>query len=421
MAYWTLLICNVIITEFIVLQAVLRKRFRQVEEVEMKSRERVMQSLNHKEPDRVPIDLGATIVSSIVKKTYIELKQYLGMPVGEIKMLDYVQQLPYVDNELMERFGVDFRMVQLPAATTVGVDIFEEGDYYAFIDRWGSKLHMPKKGGLYFDWVDFPIKEATMSALDAYRWPQPDPAEVNAQLGVQAKTLYETTDYALVGSAVIGGGIFEQPARVMGLQNFLIALVTEPAFSDRLMETITEIYIESCNRYLEQVGPYIQVFTFWDDLAGQNGWIINPEMYRKMIKPKQKRLVEAIKKKTDAKLFYHSCGATRGLIPDLIEIGFDILNPVQVSAKGMDTRELKTEFGRDIVFWGGGVDTQHVLPFGKPQEVVDEVKRRIDDLAPGGGFVFAAVHNIQAFVPPENIVAAFDTALQYGRSQPSST
>jgi uroporphyrinogen decarboxylase len=182
------------------------------------------------------------------------------------------------------------------------------------------------------------------------------------------------------------------------------------------METITDIYIESCDRYLDQVGPYIQVFTFWDDMAGQNGWLINPAMYRKMVKPKQKRLVEAIKKKTAAKLFYHSCGATRGLIPDLIEIGFDILNPVQVSAKDMDTKELKSEFGRDIVFWGGGVDTQHVLPFGKPQEVVDEVKRRIDDLAPGGGFVFAAVHNIQALVPPENIVAAFDTATEYGKS-----
>jgi uroporphyrinogen decarboxylase len=381
----------------------------------MKSRQRVMQSLNHTEPDRVPIDLGATIVSSIVKETYVELKQALGMPVEEIKMLDYVQQLPYVDDALMERFGVDFRMVQLPSATTLGVDIFEEGDYLAFIDRWGSKLHMPKKGGLYFDWVDFPIKAATMAALDAYQWPQPDPAEVNAQLGLQAKSLYETTDYALVGSAVIGGGIFEQPARVMGLQNFLMALVSEPAFADRLMETITDIYIESCNRYLDQVGPFIQVFTYWDDLASQNGWMINPALYRKLIKPKQKRLVEAIKKKTAAKLFYHSCGATRGLIPDLIEIGFDILNPVQVSAKDMDTRELKKTFGQDIVFWGGGIDTQHVLPFGKPQEVADEVKRRIDDLAPGGGFVFAAVHNIQAFVPPENIITAFDTALQYGR------
>ena len=381
----------------------------------MTSRERVQLALNHQEPDHIPIDLGATIVTSIATRTYHELVKHLDLPAEEVKMLDYIQQLPYVSEALLKRFDVDFRMVQLPAATTSGLRIFEEGDYLAFFDRWGSKLHMPKSGGFYFDWVDFPIKEATMEALDAYHWPEPDSEEVNAELGRLAKQLYETSEYALVGSAVIGGGIFEQPARVMGMQNFLMSLLSEPAFADRLMGTITDIYIESCNRYLEQVGPYIQVFTYWDDMTGQNGWLIRPELYRKMIKPKQKRLVEAIKKKTDAKIFFHCCGAARDLIPDLIEIGFDILNPVQVSAKGMDTKELKAQFGKDIVFWGGGVDTQNVLPFGKPQEEVDEVKRRIDDLAPGGGFVFAAVHNIQAMVPPENVVAAFDTAVQYGR------
>jgi uroporphyrinogen decarboxylase len=381
----------------------------------MNPRERVRLALNHQEPDRIPIDLGATIVSSIVKKAYVELKQPLGMPLEDITMLDYVQQLPYVDEALLQRFDVDFRLVQLPAATAVGVNIFEEGDYYAFYDRWGSKLHMPKTNGFYFDWVDFPIKEPTMAALENYHWPCPDPADVNAKLGEQAKYLHENTDFALVGSAVIGGGIFEQPARVMGMQNFLMALLTEPKFADRLMGQITDIYIESCDRYLDRVGQYIQVFTFWDDVTGQNGWLIKPELYRKLIKPKQKRLVEAIKKKTAAKLFFHCCGAARGLIPDLIDLGFDIFNPVQVSARGMDTKELKAEFGRDIVFWGGGVDTQHVLPFGKPQAVVDEVKRRMDDLAPGGGFVFAAVHNIQALVPPENIVAAFDTAREYGK------
>jgi uroporphyrinogen decarboxylase len=181
----------------------------------MKPRERVMTALNHQEPDRIPIDLGATIVTSIAKKAYVELKQHLGLPLEEIKMLDYVQQLPYVDEALMDRFGVDFRMVQLPAATAVGVDMFEEGEYFAFFDRWGAKLHMPKDGGLYFDWVEFPIQEPTMAALDNYRWPRPDSDEVNAQLGEQAKYLYEHTDCALVGSAIIGGGIFEQPARVM--------------------------------------------------------------------------------------------------------------------------------------------------------------------------------------------------------------
>ena len=128
----------------------------------MNSRERAMCALNHQEPDRVPIDLGATIVSSIVKRSYVDLKHYLGMPVEEIKMLDYVQQLPYVDEALLERFGVDLHLVQLPSATAPGLSVFEEGDYYAFVDRWGSKLHMPKEGGLYFDWVDFPIKEPTL-------------------------------------------------------------------------------------------------------------------------------------------------------------------------------------------------------------------------------------------------------------------
>ena len=329
-------------------------------------------------------------------------------------MLDYVQQLPYVDEALMQRFGVDFRMVQLPAATAPGLKVFEEGNYYAFIDRWGSKLHMPKEGGYYFDWVDFPIKEFTMEALDQYSWPRPDPKEYILQLGEQAKFLYENTDYALVGSAVIGGGIFEQPARTMGMQNFLMTLAADLKFADRLMDQITDIYIESCNNYLDEVGQYIQVFTYWDDVNTQNGWLINPDTYRKMIKPKQRRLVDAIKKKTDAKLFFHGCGATFDLIPDLIDLGFDILNPVQVSARGMDTKRLKQTYGQDITFWGG-VDTQRVLPFQTPAEVIDEVKRRIDDLAPGGGFVFAAVHNIQAFVPPENVVTAFDTALEYGK------
>ncbi len=381
----------------------------------MNSRERVMRALNHQEPDRVPIDLGATIVSSIVKTSYVDLKRHLGMPLEEIKMLDYIQQLPYVDSALLERFGVDFRLVQLPAATAPGLQIFEDGKYYAFVDRWGSKLHMPKDGGLYFDWVDFPIKEPSLQALDDYQWPRPDPPELNAQLGEQAKQLYENTDYALVGSGVIGGGIFEQPARVMGLEKFLMALVSERTFADRLMEQITDIYIESCNCYLDHVGKYIQVFTYWDDVNTQNGWMVSPEIYRAMVKPKERRLVEAIKKKTDAKIFFHGCGAVFDLIPDLIDVGFDIINPVQVAARGMDTKRLKQAYGKDIVFWGGGADTQRVLPFGAPAEVAAEAKRRIDDLAPGGGFVFAPIHNVQAFVPPENIVTMFDTALEYGR------
>lgn len=377
-------------------------------------RERVRRALNHQEPDRIPIDLGATIVSSITVKSYTELKRHLGLPLEQIKMLDYVQQLPYVTEDLLQRFGVDLRLIQLPSATAPGLHVTEEGDYYAFVDRWGSKLHMPKEGGLYFDWVEFPFTEPAMESLDRYRWPRPDPPEYLAQLKAEAEQLYYHSDYALVGTAIIGGGIFEQPARIMGMENFLMALAAEPKFADRLMEQITDIYIESTNNYLDQLGPYLDVFTYWDDVNTQNGWMIDPGVYRKMIKPKERRLVEAIKKKTGAKIFFHGCGAAFDLIPDLIDCGFDIINPVQVSARGMDTKRLKEEYGRDITFWGGGVDTQHILPFGTPQQVRDEVKRRIDDLAPGGGFVFAAIHNIQAYVPPENIIAAFETALEYG-------
>ena len=381
----------------------------------MNPRERVLASLDHREPDRIPIDLGSTVLSSIHKNAYIDLKAYLGIPLEEIHMCDIVQQVPCVEETLLEHFGVDLRMIHLPPAVVPDVIFFEEGEYHAFIDRWGSKLYMPVEKGLYFDWVDFPIKEPTMEALDNYDWPATDPLEVNMQLHEQAKDLYESTDYALAGSAIFGGGIFEQGARVMGMENFLMSLITAPSFADRLMGTITDIYIESCNNYLDQVGEYLHVFAYGDDVNSQQNWMISPEIFKKMIKPNWRRLADAIRKKTDAKLFFHGCGAVYDLIPHLIDIGFDIVNPVQVSAAGMDTKRLKAAYGNDIVFWGGGVDTQWVLPFGSAAEVRDEVKRRIDDLAPGGGFVFAAVHNIQAFVPPENIVAAFETAMEYGQ------
>ncbi|RPJ36618.1 MAG: hypothetical protein EHM35_07820 [Planctomycetaceae bacterium] len=380
----------------------------------MNSRERVARALNHEEPDRIPIDFGGTVCSSIHRDAYVQLKRYLGMDGEALTIVDPFQQLPYLDEVLLERLGADFCMLQLPAVEMQPVELFEDGSYYAFVDRWGAKVHMPKDGGLYYDWVEFPILEATMEALDAYAWPALDPPGYLMRLREQAEHLVQNTGYALTGSAIMGGGIFEQPATMMGYESFLVALVREPAFANRLMDQLTDLYIESCVAYLDQVGEFLDVFVYCDDVCGQNGWLISPELYRRSIKPKQRRLIEAIKARTEAKVFYHGCGAISEQIPDLIDIGVDILNPVQVSAGGMDTKHLKETYGRDIVFWGGGVDTQHVLPFGTSRQVADEVKVRSDDLAPGGGFVFAAVHNIQAMVPPENIVAAFDTALEYG-------
>ena len=380
----------------------------------MTPRERVRRALAHQEADRVPVDLGSSIVTSITKAAYVPLMAHLGLPAGDVTIHDEIQQLPYLAEDLLRRFAVDTRMVQLPPAHVAGVEILDEDEYWAMYDRWGSKMRMPKASPLYYDWVEFPIRDLTMEALDAYRWPEPDPPEVVATLRERAQWLHAHTDYALVGSGIIGGGIFEQPCRTVGLEQFMMAMVADRPFAERLMDQVTDIYIESVDRYLEQVGQYIDVFTYWDDVSTQDGWMIGPETYAALVKPRQRRLFDAIRRRTNAKLFFHCCGAASELYPHLVEIGVDIVNPVQVSARGMDTQQLKRRFGRDLVFWGGGVDTQRVLPFGTPQEVRDEVRRRIDDLAPGGGFVFAAVHNVQALVPPENIVAAFDTVAEHG-------
>jgi uroporphyrinogen decarboxylase len=380
----------------------------------MTPRERIVETLAHREPDRVPFDLGSTIVTSITKGAYVNLRHHLGFPEEDVKIFDHVQQLPYLDERLLERLGADVRMVQTRYTTSGDTVHSKDGDDYYFFDRWGAKMRMPGKGGRYFDWVDFPIREISMDALVRYAWPEPDSEESIRTLTERARELYEHTDYALAGTGVFGGGIFEQPARIMGTEGFLRSLLSDEKFADAMMESITDLYIENCNRYLNALGDYIQVFIYWNDISTQYAPMISPDMYRRLIKPKDRRLFEAVRKKTGARIFYHSCGAVREFIPDLIDIGVDILNPVQVSARGMDTRQLKREFGRDITFWGGGCDTQHVLPRGTPQEVRDEVKRRLEDLAPGGGFVFNTVHNIQDDVPPENIMAMVEALREFG-------
>lgn len=380
----------------------------------MTSRERVQKTLNHREPDRIPMDLGGSIVTSITKNAYTNLRNLLGLKATEPQIIDIVQQLPRVEQDLREELKVDTIPLTPNAPSNWQLKIEQEGDYLFFYDEWGSRLRMPKKGGLYFDWYEYPIKESTMDALKKFKWPDPDDPARYEGLKDKAKELYEKTEYAIVGSALSGGGIFEQPERVRGSAEFLMDLVSNEKFADALMEGFADFYLRQYSHFLDEVGEYIQVIVYWNDMSGQNGPLIAPELYRRLIKPKEKRLFASIKKKTDAKIFYHLCGAAHDFIPDLIETGVDILNPVQVSAEGMNTQKLKREFGKDIVFWGGGCDTQRVLPFGTVQQVKDEVKKRIDDLAPGGGFVFNTVHNIQDGTPPENIMAMFETIREYG-------
>jgi len=368
------------------------------------SRERVQKTLNHQEPDRVPLDLGSTEVTSININTYQALRKYWRMEEKRPILGDIVQQLADVDEDFLQRIGCDFRSIVANSPSAWQFERIDDGDYWAFIDEWGAKLRMPKKDGFYFDYVEFPLKELTFNTLKKYKFPDPDdPARIKG-LKEKAKYLYENTNYALVGSCLFGGGIFEHPARIRGMENFLMDIAGNIKVADALMEEITQRYIQMYSNFLDEVGPYLSIVTYWDDVTGQNGPLISPQTYRKYIKPKQKRIVEVIKKKTSAKVFLHCCGAASFFIPDFIEIGFDILNPVQVSAYNMDTKRLKKEFGKDIVFWGG-IDTQRILPFGKPKDVEKEVKGRIDDLAPRGGYIFATVHNIQANTPLRNLDA----------------
>lgn len=376
----------------------------------MTSRERIRTTLKHKEADRIPIDLGSTIVSSICKGAYIDLMDHLGFDIKKekIEIMDIVQQLPELDQRLLDWIQVDAVSLTTNSPSTWELKIEDEGDYYTFKDEWGAKLYRPKDG-YYYDYREFPIKESSLQALDKMNWPDPeDPARMKG-IKQKAKNLYENTDYAIVGSPIFGGGIFEHPARIRGMEEFLMSTASNTKFAEAIMEKITQLYMKATENFLNEVGEYIDVFAYWDDVGMQNGPMIRPSFYRQYVKPRQKRLFDLIKKKSDAKIFLHSCGANYQFIPDFIDIGVDILNPVQISAKGMETSKLKKEFGKDISFWGGGINSQKVLPFGNKEDVKDEVKKRIDDLASGGGFVFAAVHNIQNFVPPENIVEMFNT------------
>jgi uroporphyrinogen decarboxylase len=258
--------------------------------------------------------------------------------------------------------------------------------------------------------VGHPLADVTAEAIDAYRWPDLENDESLGLIRARAEMLRRDTDFALVGSANLGSGIFEQACLLAGMEEFMMAMASDRRAAERLLDAITDFLVEEAERHLGRVGDLLDVYLYGDDVSTQEGWMIGPELYTSLVKPRQRRLFAAIKAKTGARLMYHACGAAFDLVPHLIDIGVDVLNPVQVSARGMDSARLKAAYGREIVFWGGGVDTQRVLPFGTPADVRAEVAHRVADLAPGGGFVFAAVHNIQAGVPPENIVAAFDTA-----------
>jgi len=381
----------------------------------MDHRERVLTALDHREPDRVPFDLGGTIATGIHLDAYRALRPALGLAPREPTVVDWVQHVALVDDELKDRLEVDTAPVfaRPPALSRSRIESDDEFDYR--YDDAGIGWRCPKEGGLYHDLCFSPLAGAASAAeVDAHLLPDPlDPARTR---GMRAEFLRIRHVEGRASCAWgFGGGVFEAAGWLRGIEQFYVDLAWYPALAGRIMDRLLERKVAWLERALAEYGDLLDVACEGDDLGGQATTLTSPEMFRRLVKPRMRDIFATIHARSGAKAFLHTCGAVREIIPDLIEIGVDILNPVQVSAAGMETAELKREFGRELVFWGGGVDTQRVLGRGTPAEVRDEVRRRIDDLAPGGGFVFAAVHNIQADVPPENVLAMHAALHQHGR------
>ncbi len=381
----------------------------------MTSRERVQTALAHQEPDRVPMDLGGSVVTSIGIPVYTALRERLGLPHREVRTLEVVQQIAWVDDDVMEALGADVVPVfanppsgPAPVFTEDG----EGGD--SFRDDFGATLRRPR-GSPYYDWREFPLPEPSIEALGRMSWPDPaDPARYRG-LRDRVARLRASTERALFGMAPCGHDLLNQLFRIRGMEEGMVDLVANVDFAEASLDRLTETIVVAQEKYLAEVGDLIDVHFAADDLSGQAGPLISPDTWRRLVKPRQARIMEGIKSRTRAPVFYHSCGAIVPFLPELVEIGADIINPVQVGAAGMDTAALKKMFGSRISFWGGGCDTQRVLPYGTPADVRLEVEGRMADLAPGGGFVFNPVHNIQPGVPAENVIAAFAAARAAGK------
>ncbi len=379
----------------------------------MNSRERALKALNHQEPDRVPFDLGGTGLSTIHITAYQNLRRFLDMPALEPRITHVAEQLVAVDEDLAECLQTDFRPILPGLSSLFRYRFREKGGYESFIDEWGIGWRKPKDGGFYYDMYHHPL--AAASSLDEFRtYPFPDPLDDQRFV-----TLREQAEAAVARgkAAVLAGpsaGIAEVYSWLRGYEQYYIDLALNPDYVACMLDRLVDYKCAFWERALDEVGDLVDVVVEADDLAGQKRLLMAPTTYRRLIKPRHRRLFSFIKEQAPVKLFYHSCGAVRPLIPDLIEAGIDILNPVQISAEGMDLGELKQKYGQDLVFWGGGVDTQRILNTGTPKAVKESVRRNIQALVPGGGFVFAAVHDIQSDVPPENIVAMWEAWNEYG-------
>jgi uroporphyrinogen decarboxylase len=380
----------------------------------MTSRERVLAALNHEIPDRVPIDLGG-FQTGIHRRAYETLIEHLGI-ADDVAILDPVQQLAIPCEELLERFHVDIRYLVAhgPDSFTGGIEQNERDGrlWHDLKDEFGIIWSMPDDQMLYMDISHHPLAEASIADLDSYPFPKGDDPTRFTGLREKARRMRAETPYAI--STGIGGVVYEICWYMRGLERWFMDTIEQPKFCEALLDKTLNFWLGYYTHFMAEVGDLVDVVMIGDDLAGQNGPLFSGEFYRTVVKPRQKRLVQHIKSLTDAKIWYHTCGSCAGLLPELIDNGIDIINPVQISAAKMAPVKLKTQFGQKLAFWGGGCDAQHVLPFASPEEVRADVRASMEAFKPGGGYIFNNVHNVQGDVPAENIVALYDAAFEYG-------
>ena len=372
-------------------------------------RQRVLTALKRQPPDRVPLDMGGTLASTINIHAYRRLMAHLGLGADSpVAYLSRRSNSVLPDERLLQYLDVDCRAVILGSPDASPERELLDGSLY---DEWGiTWKHLGD--GQHFINADGPFyrQEPDPRVVEKFTWPDPlDPGRFRT-LHRQAESLQAASDAALI--LVLGVGVMHQIQFMRGYASSLEDLIASPSFVRTFMDRYTDFWVRMTERALQEVGDLVDLAMFGDDLGTQQGPVMSPALYRRLIKPYHARMVQAVKR-FNKPLLLHSCGSVAAFIPDFIEVGFDALHPVQVSAKDMDTARLKREFGREITFWGG-IDTQRVLPMGTPEDVRHEVRKRIADLGPGGGYVLGAVHNIQAEVPPENILAMVEAAREFG-------
>jgi len=375
----------------------------------MTCRERTLAALEHREPDRVPLDFGGR-TTTIHLYAHQALMQHLGLSGPQPRLRSYHTYLVEPDPQLLQRFerASTVFFSRPPSDYVFKIDPVTN----TYVDEWGTKYYMPPDG-YYYDIQSTPLATAESEAdLQKYPWPNPkDPSRV-AGLAAEIKAAYDAREKVIM-MCTATLGLWEMSWYLLGFEQAYVNLAANQPFMEALTERMLEWQMAYWDMVLGEVGPYIDLVQIGEDLGSQHGPLMAPATFRRIYKPRMRRLVDFIKQRTKARIYLHSCGSIYRMIPDLIEVGIEVLNPVQVNAAEMDSARLKREFGKDLTFWGGGCDPV-VLQTGTPTEVRDDVKRRIHDLAPGGGFVFGSVHNIQANVPPANIVAMFEAAQQFG-------